>query len=205
MASDPNRLVRLRTGEICLDATVPRHLARCGRAAVVLEPLKDRLVWPTAVGNELRRAKVPNIPEVLSRGREIELTEEQDQDVEDLRSEGLLENVVQRTTTNLGEAAGVILCEAHGWPLIVHDSKGQQWADKRKVEHFDVIELLAFLASSGSIRPGQAWSVYASLCHPPSDPNPDRRGMFLLPTWIPGSPDCQERFMTLISTLAAIS
>jgi hypothetical protein len=196
------RLLCLRTGPICFDATVPRHLARCGLGPEVLEPIRDRAFWPEAVALELKRAKVPNIRQVVGVGTEIALTKSQAQDADDLRKETLTEaQISEKRTINLGEAQCVVLCESRGWPLIVHDGNGQRWADRRAVSRFDVVELLAVLASSGSIRPGKAWQAYERLCQPFGEIDPDKAGMFIVPAWIPGDKDCHQRFMSLVAAI----
>lgn len=206
MSRSPEAIALLAAGPICLDTTVPRHLARIGAGEPVLGPLRGRLHWPEAIPVELRRAraKVPNITATIAAGIEVTLTTAQSADAEDLRRETLTEaEIAVRRTVNRGEAECVVLCEARGWPLVVHDANGQSWADRRTVERYTVIDVLAMLAASGNLKPGRAWRIYERLCEPRGEADPDRAGMFAIPGWDHTSPTDRGRFMELVLAVAS--
>jgi hypothetical protein len=170
-------------GRVCFDTTVPRHFIAAGLGAY-LTPFLGRACWPPAVEAELRRAQFPGASTLIGGqfAEVLPLTEEWDEEAEDLRLESLTRAERQRNLTkNRGEAECVILCEHEKMPLVIHDELGREWARRRHVEVFTAIDMLCVSVRRGLAKPAAAWRAYGQICS-------GRDPMIPLAPYPPGAP-----------------
>jgi hypothetical protein len=204
---DVAHTARLGTAdEILFDTSIARDVARLDIVAAVLTPFAPRLVWAPAVVIEMRLAKrfAGHVEEALALGREHDLTRDEEEAAEDLRSQYLTEAEIKRDPPlHLGEAQCVIICEGTPRRFVVHDGSGEQWSDERDVAHFTLIDVLAWLAATRQVRPSHAWRMYERMTANQGHADPRLRGMNHVIGWIASDDARRDAFYAFVSDLAA--
>jgi hypothetical protein len=114
-------LAPLRFESVCFDTMIIRHLVHAAGGDHLKAAFNGRMVWPEAVASELHlqaegrqgRGAVPGLSAFLAVcGAEVlELTEEEDQEVEDIRLEMYTRKELRTDPTqHLGEAQCLRVC-----------------------------------------------------------------------------------------------
>jgi hypothetical protein len=199
-------LTSLRFESVCFDTMIIRHLVHAGGGDFLKAAFAGRMVWPEAVASELRlqaggrqgRDPVPGLSAFLAVcGAEVlELSEEEDQEVEDIRLEMYTRKELRTDPTrHLGEAQCLQACSREpGYPLACNDGHARLWAHRHKVRVFHAIDVLKLFARLGICRPARAWELYESAVQ--------KTGLFELP----GFPvlTARDSFISDASTMAGL-
>jgi len=192
-------LDRVRTGQVCFDATVPRHFVSAGATQALIQTFAGRANWPQAIEVELRRSGVAGIGDILD-GKFASITDllpGEEQLVEDLRLTSLTRAEIRsKPTKNRGEAECVVACRRTGHPVFMHDMTGRDWARADGIGLFSAIDALCVSVRLGVCKPAQAWRIYLRMC---GEPDP----MF---PWVnfPPTDRGQARFMSQAEPLYSL-
>src|SRR4051812_26810304 len=131
MAAPDGWLDAVRKGQVCFDATVPRHFVSAGATDTLVRTFGGRANWPPAVEAELRRSGIGGIGDITGArfASIVELDAGEDQKVEDLRLTSLTRAEIRtKPTKNRGEAECVIVSRRTAHPVFMHDMQGRDWA-----------------------------------------------------------------------------
>lgn len=187
-------------GPVLFDTMLIRHLCVAGGGDILAAGFGGRFHWGPAVQNELtlQSQYLPALRKFMATrpGTVLELTPEEDREVEDIRLDMYTKKAARLSDTeHLGEAQCLFLAQRDGLPLATNDGKAREfaraaWDDANnrprvpgthRVELFHVCEVLYALIRLGSCKPARAWELYCKACE---------AGLYDWPGYpIPGSHD----------------